>query len=269
MSVLTELGAMARRLAEQHSVPRIREAYFPPLFAGGQPVDHEFLVVALEGGAAGLSFVLPPRDSAEAYRALDPGMFAATTPQEHLAGLGGADPLRNMLGLAAVNAICQHVMRSGKIALDRATDSLGLLDLHEGDRLGMVGLFPPLLKRVAQARCELIVVEKDPAALERHPRLPITLDVAALRRCNKVLCTSTAVLNDTIDEVLANCAEAEHVSVIGPTAGFFPDPLFARGVDVVGGRYVVDGDKLLSRIRNREPWGDATEKLCFRKATYV
>ena len=33
---------------------------------------------------------------------------------------------------------------------------------------------------------------------------------------------------------------------VGPTAGYFPDPLFARGVDVVGGRAVKNGDIVMA-----------------------
>ena len=182
--------------------------------------------------------------------------------------MGVGDAVADLLGLAAVNAVCQHAMRAGKVRLDRATDSLALLDLRDGDRVGMVGLFPPLLRIARQAGIELVVVEKDPAIVAAHPELDITLDVTALRRCNKVLCTGTTVLNDTLDEVLANCTAAVHVGVVGPTAGFLPDPLFARGVHVLGGRYVVDGGRLLERIRCGERWGDATARVCFRRDDY-
>ena len=139
---------------------------------------------------------------------------------------------------------------------------------RDGDRVGMVGLFPPLLRIARQARIELVVVEKDATLVAEHPELDITLDVTALRTCNKVLCTSTTVLNDTLDEVLANCTAAVHVGVVGPTAGFLPDPLFARGVHVLGGRTVADGGKLLERIKSGEPWGDATTRVCFRRDDY-
>jgi uncharacterized protein len=269
MNILAELAQLARRWAGRLPVPLIREAYFPPLPpVGAGPVEHEFMLLALEGGAAGLSYVLLPARAAPAYRALRPETFRGTSPANHLAALGGGDPLADMIGVAAVNAICQHVMRTGQVRVDLATDSLGLLELRDGDRLGMVGLFPPLLRHVDRARIELLIVEQDESLLGKFPGRDVTLDVTRLRRCNKVLCTSTAVLNDSIDEVLANCAAAERISVIGPTAGFFPDPLFARGIHVVGGRYVVDGDKLLARMKAGERWGDATEKLCFRKDAY-
>jgi uncharacterized protein (DUF4213/DUF364 family) len=269
LGILAEMRDMALRLADRTPVPRIREAYFPPWFDGGQPTEHEFMALLLEGGATGLGYLLVPREAARAYGALRPSDYAGTRPEEHLASLGGGDEVGNMVGLAAVNAVCQHAMRAGLLRLDLATDSLGLLDIRDGDRVGMVGLFRPLLKYALQARFELVVIEKDAALVEQNPGLDITLDVTRLRTCDKVLCTSTAVMNNTIDEVLANCTAAKHVRVIGPSAGFLPDSLFARGVDVLGGRYVVDGEKLLSRIKSGERWGDTTQKLCFQKTAYA
>ncbi|MBI5486001.1 MAG: hypothetical protein HY905_01575 [Deltaproteobacteria bacterium] len=269
MGILAEFGLLARRLAERIAVPRIRELFLPPWPPGVPAVEHEFLVMLLEGGAAGLSYVLLPPQSADDYRALDVRAHAGARPEPYVEAMGRGDPVADLLGLAAVNAICQHVMRSGKVRLDHATDSLGLLAIEDGDRVGMVGLFPPLLRLADPGRFELVIVEKDASLIEKHPGLKITLDVTALRRCNKVVCTSATVLNETIDEVLANCGAAKHVSVVGPTAGFLPDPLFARGVHVVGGRYVVDAEKLLARVKSGDRWGDATERTCFEKTTYV
>jgi uncharacterized protein (DUF4213/DUF364 family) len=89
-----------------------------------------------------------------------------------------------------------------------------------------------------------------------------------LRACNKVLCTSTTILNNSLDEILARCAPDAMVSIIGPTAGYFPDPLFNRGIDVMGGRVVKDGKLLLQRLTEQKRWGDATRKICFQKKTY-
>ncbi|MBI5502067.1 MAG: hypothetical protein HY907_17625 [Deltaproteobacteria bacterium] len=268
MGILAEFGLLARRLGETIAVPRIRELFLPPWPSGAASVEHGFLVMLLEGGAAGLSYVLLPPEVAGDYRALDVRAHAGARSEQYLEPMGRGDPVADLLGLAAVNAICQHAMRSGKVRLDHATDSLGLLALEDGDRVGMVGLFPPLLRIADRERFELVIVEKDPSLVEKHPGLNITLDVTALRRCNKVVCTSATVLNESIDEVLANCGTARHVSVVGPTAGFLPDPLFARGVHVVGGRYVVDGEKLLARVKTDERWGDATGRTCFVRESY-
>ncbi len=268
MNIQSELRDMALALASAENVPCVDAVALPPLFPGRQPVDCEFMALALESGAAGISYVAIPDEMDDRYRALQPDRFKGSRPEAHAADFGCGDPVRDMVGLAAINAICQHVMRSRDSVLDDKSDSLGLMQLRDGDRVGMVGLFRPLLKHLRHVDAELVILEKNQSLLNRHPELPITLDVTKLRDCTKVLCTGTTVLNNTLDEVLAHCTRAEHVAVLGPTAGYFPDPLFARNVDVLGGRYVCDGPLLMKRIAERKPWAEATRKLCFQRSRY-
>lgn len=268
MSIMTEIRDLALDLSGRFAIPKIAGTAFPPFQPGGQPRDSEFMALALDGGAGGLSYVLLPDDRAEDYRTLQQRSFLGQHPEVLAESFGGDDPLQNMLGLAAINAICQQAMRlSGKLP-DAATDSTGLMDLQAGDRVGMVGFFPPLFKYLYNSGAELVIVEKNTHLLDRYPQLPITLDPTALRTCNKVLCTSTAILNDTLDAVLAQCTAADHIAVLGPTAGYFPDPLFDRGVQVLGGRLVNDGMLLLQLIAERQRWGATTQKLCYQADRY-
>lgn len=269
MSIMTEMREMALGLASEFQIPKIAGIVFPPFFEGGQPQDAEFMAMVLEGGAGGISYVLLPDISAGDYRSLKPEFFIGSSPDQYLDAFGWTDPVHNMLGLAAINAICQHVMRVTGFEPDVAVDSLGLLNVEDGDCVGMVGFFPPLLKYLRSSNAELIIVEKNETLIDRYPKLNFTLDVTELKRCNKVLCTGTTLQNDTLDEVLAHCSAAEHISVLGPTAGYFPDPLFARGVDVLGGRMVKDGMLLLQLIAERKKWGVATQKLCFQSSHYA
>jgi len=268
MSIMTELRDMALALAARHEIPPLAGIVFPPFQQGGPSRDSEFMAMALGRGAGGLSYVLLPDDCADAYCALDPASFVASRPEAWAEGFGSGDPIADMLGLAAINAICQQVMRLRRDVPEAAGDSLGMMQVQEGDRVGMVGFFPPLLKYLHGTGVELVIGEKNRSLLERYPQLPLTLDVTELRRCNKVLCTATTLLNDTLDDVLAQCAAAGHICVLGPTAGYYPDPLFARGVDVLGGRFVHDGMQLLKLIAEGRRWGEATRKLCFRADTY-
>ena len=268
MSIMTEIRDMALGLSARFSIPKVAGIVFPPFFPGGQPKECEFMAMALEGGAGGISYVLIPDNSAGDYMALMPDTFVGCRPERYVEAFGGSDPVLNMLGLAAINAICQQVMRLTGNAPGSATDSIGLLQIRAGDRVGMVGFFPPLLKYLRDSDAELVIIEKNPELIERYPKLPVTLDVKALNGCNKVLCTGTTVQNGTIEEVLLHCTAAEHISVLGPTAGYFPDPLFACGVDVLGGRLVNDGLLLLEMIAQRKPWGTATRKLCFEAGHY-
>jgi len=269
MRIMTEMRDLALGLASRFQIPKIAGIVFPPFYEGGQPKECEFMALALEGGAGGVSYLLLPDSSAGEYRSLKPQSFIGTRPEQYVEGFDGANPVQNMLGLACINAICQHVMRVSDCVPDAAIDSLGLMNIEDGDRVGMVGFFPPLLKYMQNRNAELIIVEKNQQLVERYPKLHVTLDVSELNTCNKVLCTSTTLLNDTLDDVLQQCTNAQHISVLGPTAGYFPDPVFTHGVDVVGGRIVKNGELFLKRLAEKKRWGDATQRIFFQKETYA
>ncbi len=269
MSLRDEFRKMVTELTAKFTLPPIANIFFPPFRRGGQPKDAQFMAISLEGGAAGISFVLLPDEKMEEYAALQPPDFIGKDPQGFGLEFGHDNPIKEMISLASINAICQHVMRTANFPVDYATDSLGLLSVSAGDRIGMVGLFFGLIKKIEKAGAELVVIEKKDEFIQKFPDLPITLDATKLSACNKILCTSTTVLNNSLDEILAHCSPDAFVSIIGPTAGYFPDPLFARGVDVVGGRVVKNGAQFLQLLAERKRWGDATQRTCFRKETYT
>ncbi|UCD80758.1 MAG: hypothetical protein JSW26_04820 [Desulfobacterales bacterium] len=268
MLLKDEFRMMITKLTAKYSIPPIANIFFPPFYQGGQPPEAEFMALSLAGGATGISYVLLPDEKEEDYTALQPPDFIGEDPRRFALEFGSDDPVKEMISLAAINAICQHVMRVADFPVDSATDSLGLLSLRAEDRLGMVGLFFPLIKHIKKAGAELVVVEKKEQLIKKYPELPVTLDATKLKRCNKILCTSTTILNNSLEEILGHCAPDALVSIIGPTAGYFPDPLFNRGVDVVGGRVVKDGELFLQLIAGQKRWGDATQKTCFQKKTY-
>mgnify|MGYP001813632152 CR=1 FL=1 len=226
------------------------------------------MAVVLEGGACGISYLLLSEEKMEPYKALEPRHFVGKDPEEFALEFGGEDPLKESISMAAINAICQYVMKESHFPFDKVTDSLGLLSVERGDRIGMVGLFSRLTETIKKAGAEMVIVERRESLIQKYRGLPITPDVTQLATCNKILCTSTTVLNHSLDEILAHCSPDAFVSVVGPSAGYLPDPLFARGVDVVGGRVVENSEEFLECLVQRKRWGNTTSRTCFQKETY-
>jgi uncharacterized protein (DUF4213/DUF364 family) len=183
-------------------------------------------------------------------------------------GFGDSQPARKALGLGAINAIGQHVLRASGLPLDTATNSIASFDPQPDDRIGMIGFFPPLVERLRDSDIDLTVIELKPELVQREKRFRVTLDPTALAGCNKILGTSTMLLNDSVDRMLEYCAQADQVAIIGPSAGFLPDPLFARGVDTVGGNQVIDVDEFIARCEREEKWGPASRKYCLHRTDY-
>jgi len=267
-NLFDDFRSMARRLAASGSMPEIAEIFLPPLHKGGQPHDSEFMALRLSDDSVGISYVLLPETCHSAYNKLRSESCTPCSPAALAGRFGSPDPIEHMLALAALNAMCSHNMRSDSNVLDTATDSLGLLNITSGDHIGMVGFFSPLIERIESCGANLTVIELNDTYKQQFPNIHITLDTSELRHCNKILCTSTTVYNNTLDNILNHCQSDAFVSVVGPTAGFFPDPLFARGVDVVGGTLIHDGALFMRLLADKQRWSKARRKICFQKKTY-
>jgi uncharacterized protein (DUF4213/DUF364 family) len=129
----------------------------------------------------------------------------------------------------------------------------------------MVGFFPPLVQRVTERGARLTVLELRADLAGAHPGFEVTLDAAALQACHKVLMTSTVLLNDTLDTVLAHCCNARAVAMIGPGAGCLPEPLFERGITALGGTWIEDGAGFAEALRHGAPWGRFARKVVWRR----
>ena len=185
-----------------------------------------------------------------------------------MADVAAAHALRRTLGFAACNALSRTVMDRMGFAPPRATDSIGGIAPQAGDRVGMVGLFSPLLKQVTAAGAWLTVIELNPDYAGHFDGYRVTLDAAELEACNKVLSTSTILLNQTVDAMLAHCRRAERIVLIGPSAGCLPDPLFARGVTVVGGSWVTDRAGFIDALRRGDSWSAFAYKFALSAADW-
>lgn len=179
-----------------------------------------------------------------------------------------AHALRRTLGFAACNALSRTVMDRMGFAPPRATDSIGGIAPQAGDHVGMVGLFSPLLKQVTAAGARLTVIELNPDYAGHYDGYRVTLDAAELEACNKVLSTSTILLNHTVDAMLAHCRRAERIVLIGPSAGCLPDPLFARGVTLVGGSWVTDRAGFIDALRRGDSWSAFAYKFALTAADW-
>ncbi|MFZ2648754.1 MAG: DUF364 domain-containing protein [Burkholderiaceae bacterium] len=264
------LNTLARALAGR-KVPRVRALHLPRSPWDGSK-DGEFGALELDDGSLGLSYVLLG-DS-----------LAALASRSHTPQLIGADALavaqwwangqgaQRTLGFAAVNALTRHVFDRFGFTPPPATDSIGGLDPQAGEHIGMIGFFPPLVKQVTACGARLTVLELRPELAGEHAGehgiFRVTLDARELAGCDKVLSTSTVLLNDTLDEVLARCTGARAFAMIGPGAACLPDPLFERGVSLLGGAWVEDAQAFKQALAAGQPWGAHARKFALARAHY-
>jgi len=248
--------------------PRVKALHLPPVPWNGSK-DGEFGALELDDGSLGLSYVL-----------LDDSL-AALAGGTHARALAGADALElarawrdgtgaaRTLGFAAVNALSRHLFDRAGFVPPEATDSIAGLDPQPGEHIGMVGFFPPLVRQVTARGARLTVLELRPDLAGEHGGYTVTLDPRALATCDKVLSTSTVLLNHTLDEVLANCRRASRIALIGPGAGCLPGVLFAAGVTTLGGSWITDAPGLLRALRQGAPWSRCARKFTLHAAGWT
>jgi uncharacterized protein (DUF4213/DUF364 family) len=267
MTVATEtLAALAQALAG-FAVPQVRALHLPPLPWNGTK-DAEFAALELDDGSLGLTYVLLD----DTLASLAGGDAARTLAGADVLVLAqdwaGAAPARRALGFAAVNALTRHLFDRAGFVPPAAVDSFGGLQPRAGDHVGMVGFFPPLVKTVLAGGARLTVVELRRDLAGEREGFRITLDAAALEDCDDVLMTSTVLLNDTLDAMLAHCSRARAVAMVGPGAACLPDALFARGVTTLGGAWIADAEGFRRALAAGEPWGRHAVKFALTPAGY-
>jgi uncharacterized protein len=248
MSFATDILSQLEQLATRAALPRVKALHIPPDPAPGEPRG-EFCALELDDGSLGLSYVLLD-DTLARVRDSSPSL-----------GLAGADALQlarrfvtaqgaeKTIGFAVVNALTRWLFDRAGYRPDASIDSLGALDPQPGEHIGMIGLFTPLLPRVLASGAQLTVIELKAHLAGVREGYRVTLDADELRHCDKVVSTGTLVLNDTLDEMLARCTHARWVALIGPSMGCLPDALFARGVTLIGGSWVLDGPAYVDALR--------------------
>jgi uncharacterized protein len=270
-AIATELLAQLDQIAAHRPPPRVARLHVPRRAADSEAGAHdaEFCAIELEDGSFGLSYVLLGNtlDTLLKSHGASPQCepLAGADPLTLARKLAGGSPVERAVALAAVNALTDSVWRQVGYEPPPAGNSLGDITLSAQDHLGMIGFFPPLVRRVQAAGGHISVVEMDEAMVarqrERFPGVHITLDRADLKHCNVVVGTSTMLLNDTLDAMLAAAPHATRFAVIGPSAGQWPDVLFERGVTLLGGTRVVDPAGFRDAMAMGESWSNATRKF--------
>ena len=56
--------------------------------------------------------------------------------------------------------------------------------------------------------------------------------------------------------------------MIGPTAGFFPDPLFARGISAIGGSEIRSAQQARQRLSTNQSLGESARKFLISAPDY-
>jgi uncharacterized protein (DUF4213/DUF364 family) len=266
MSISSDFIKIINEVSNSVDLPLIKEIITPQ--NNESTKKSNFSAIILEDNTIGLIYINLSPIIKNKFRVEDFTQFNGAKLISVVNFFGSNDLFEKSLALGGVNAISQFIFNKANFSFDFTSDSLGLLNIKNSDIIGMVGFFPPLVKLIEKIGSKLIIIEKKEELVQKSKNWVVTLDPKKLKSCNKVLITGTTILNETLDEILDYCINAEKTSVIGPTASFLPDPLFKRGIDVIGGTYVIKPDFLTQAIRKNIRWDDSVRKYIIEKKEY-
>ncbi len=266
MTISSEYQVILNDIANRVQIPLIKEIVVPTVDEKAKKSN--FAAVILEDNSIGIFFIALTQEVKKQILKIDSKEYKDTSPMDLVKDFTSNNLYKKSLSMGAINAISQFIFKETNFSFDHTSDSLGLLNINEKDIVGMVGFFPPLVKKIEERGNKLVIIELKEDLVKKEKNWVVTLDPTNLEDCNKVLLTSTTILNDTIDDILKFCSNAEKTSIIGPTAGFLPDPLFKRGINVVGGTRIINAKGFLHNIRNNIRWGSTTKKYSITREKY-
>lgn len=200
-----------------------------------------YTAVQLDDGRTGVAYTLG-REFVRGCTA-----FAGHRP---IAGSQAADVVRYLnadglveasVGLATVNAVCNHVPDRGVRG-----DVLASVELRPTDTVAMVGFFAPLVAEL-QERVEQLEIFEEKS--ESMPHLRAASEAAsAIPKCDVALITSTTIINGTVDLLLQAASHCREVVLLGPSTPLLPEAFEAAGVSWLSGVAVEDADGLLRLV---------------------
>lgn len=152
------------------------------------------------------------------------------------------NPLERSVGIAAVNVVSQMIMDNEPDNYKFATEDF--LDLlPEGClKIGMVGCIGPFIPFLLRRSSSLTVVDDNPLlnAGINDKGYVISKDIKDLADAEILIITGSCAAVGDFDQVIGSAKSAKFIGIVGPSAGWLPDPAFARGVNAVAATRIVD-----------------------------
>ncbi len=153
--------------------------------------------------------------------------------------------LEKIIGVATLNALSQHILKIINPYKKIKVDLVRYLKIDKDTKIIFIGQIIPLIQHVSKKTKSIIIIENNPSVSPSLDKFSIKTNINKLNKeemsTDILFCTGTALLNDTMEEILALFKRyARKIVVIGPSASMIPDILFDNGVDIVGGMKILD-----------------------------
>ena len=269
-----DLAALTRHACERLALPRIAAVVLPEKMLSESEANakhDKFGLVVLEDGSAGFFYRLLDVDTDKVahYRRLATGS-AGKQITDTLQDLGSDDIFVRGIALGAINAstTATYSKTGFEPPVQTKAEITKTANPNVPQKIGMVGYFAQQARQLVEQGNQLAVLELNEQFAQHTDKLEVTSNPQILKGCDVIYCTASTLINNTLESLLEIFDPETKVELVGPTAGCFPDPLFSRGVDCVGGSVVIDTETAIERVRAGKPWLESARKYSLTKANY-
>jgi len=186
-----------------------------------------------------------------AGRIFDPIKIRDMTVADILSNLSSHEPVKHAVVIATLNALsatCWAQGLRGHYDIKMNIDAQDVVRMPIGTSVAVVGALVPTLRALKRRGGKWWVIEQYPRTLKGEE---ITHYVSTeesediIKGADVLIISGATLLTRTLEGILKKADQNAEIVVIGPTAGLLPEPLFDRGVRVVGGVWVKKPDELL------------------------
>ncbi|MFQ5963829.1 MAG: Rossmann-like domain-containing protein [Candidatus Scalinduaceae bacterium] len=181
--------------------------------------------------------------------------------------------LKAAVGIATINALSAILLEDETCQYKPSAygNALDLVKITSEDSVAMVGAFPPFIKSIQEIAKKLFVIEKNPRIVGKGDMVAIEPEVRLkeiIPQANILVITGVTLVNHTLGPILQLARRESEIVVVGPTASVYPEPLFKRGVTVLGGVRISDAAKMIHLIGEAgsgyDFFGNCAEKIVIR-----
>ena len=161
--------------------------------------------------------------------------------------------LKAAVGMATLNALSALLLEDDDCIYKPSAygNALELVDITGNDTVAMVGAFTPFIKKIREITEKLFVIEKNPRVVGKDDTFKIESAnrlEEIIPQANILIITGVTLVNHTLGPILDLAEKANEIVVVGPTASIYPEPLFRRGVTVMGGVRITDAARMVHLI---------------------
>jgi uncharacterized protein (DUF4213/DUF364 family) len=205
--------------------------------------------VKLDAGHVGVCHSLLRELALDCCQTMRRAGSLADSPAIDLANLAKSwGTIESIVGVATLNALSQVVLDEEKYQITEG-NFIDYIEkkIRKSDTVTLVGLIEPFVEILRRKTRHMYVFERNPTLLDEQT-LPDTACEEFLPQADIVIATGSSIANKTIDHILELSQGAREIGVVGPSAGLIPDPLFERGVTIIGSIKALNADRLLQII---------------------